>query len=75
MHCVKLIRLSIFYQFLPYLHSHPLKRLFSLYSELYEEDSLKIQGLWGGGVDWIDPAQDRVKCWALQNTVLNLGVP
>jgi hypothetical protein len=29
----------------------------------------------GGGMDWINLAQDRVKCRALQNTVMNLGVP
>jgi hypothetical protein len=28
-----------------------------------------------GGIDWIDLAQDRVQCRALNNTVMNLQVP
>jgi hypothetical protein len=27
------------------------------------------------GVDWTDLAQDREKCWALVNAVINLRVP
>jgi hypothetical protein len=29
----------------------------------------------GGGVDWIDMAQDRDRWWALVYTVMNLRVP
>jgi hypothetical protein len=29
----------------------------------------------GGGIDWIDPAQDRDRWRALVNTVMNLRVP
>ena len=27
------------------------------------------------GVEWIDLAQDRDKCWAVANTVMKLQVP
>jgi hypothetical protein len=30
---------------------------------------------WGGGIDWIDLAQDRDRWRALVNTVMNLWVP
>jgi hypothetical protein len=29
---------------------------------------------WGGGVEWIHLAQDRDRCWAVVNTVMNLRV-
>jgi hypothetical protein len=29
----------------------------------------------GGGMNWIDLAQDRDRWWALVNTVMNLQVP
>jgi hypothetical protein len=29
----------------------------------------------GGGVDWIELAQDRDRWWALVNTIMNLRVP
>jgi hypothetical protein len=29
----------------------------------------------GGGIDWIDQAQDRDRWWALVNAVMNLQVP
>jgi hypothetical protein len=29
----------------------------------------------GGGVDWIDLAQDRDRSWALVKAVMNLRVP
>jgi hypothetical protein len=42
------------------------------------EDIIKM-GLrevgWGGGIDWINLAQDRGRWWALVNTVMNLWFP
>jgi hypothetical protein len=29
----------------------------------------------GGGIDWIDSAQDSDRWWALVNAVMNLRVP
>ena len=29
---------------------------------------------WGGVTDWIDLNQNRDRCWALVNAVMNLGV-
>jgi hypothetical protein len=30
---------------------------------------------WDGGRDWIELAQDRDRCWALVNAVMNLRAP
>ena len=35
----------------------------------------ELTGEWSGGIDWIDLAQDRDRCRALVNTVMNLLVP
>jgi len=41
------------------------------------EDNIKMdhQEVGCGGMDWIDLAQDRDRCWALVNVVMNLRVP
>jgi hypothetical protein len=28
---------------------------------------------WDGGMDWIDLDQDRERCWAVLNAILNFG--
>jgi hypothetical protein len=41
------------------------------------EDNIKMnhQGMGCGDMDWINLAQDRVKCRALANAVMKLPVP
>jgi len=41
------------------------------------EDNIKmdLQEVRCGGMDWIKLAQDRDRCWALVNSVMNLWVP
>jgi len=41
------------------------------------EDNIKInlQEVGGGGMDWVDVAQDKDRWWALVNVVMNLRVP
>jgi hypothetical protein len=41
------------------------------------EDNIKrdLREIGFGDVDWIYWAQDRDRCWALVNTVMNLRVP
>jgi hypothetical protein len=41
------------------------------------EDNIKIDLQkvgWGGGIDWIDLAQNRDRWWAMVNAVMNLRV-
>jgi len=41
------------------------------------EDNIKVdhQEVGFGGMDWIEPAQDRNRCRPLVNAVMNLRVP
>ena len=34
----------------------------------------RIYKKWGGNMDWIDLAQDRDRCWALVNAIMNFWV-
>ena len=36
---------------------------------------MEIQEMWYGGIDWIEPAQERDRWRALVNAVMNLPVP
>ena len=36
---------------------------------------IDLQEVWGGGIDWIDLAQDRNRWQALVGAVMNLRVP
>jgi hypothetical protein len=54
---------------------------------LWERDYLQDPGVdvniilkrifrrWDGGMEWIDPAQNRGRWWSLINAVMNLWVP
>jgi len=46
-------------------------------SLLVWKDNIKMdfQEVGGGGMDWIELAQDRERWWALVNAVMNLRVP
>jgi hypothetical protein len=41
------------------------------------EDNIKIdlQKVGCGSIDWVEMAQDRDRCWALVNAVMNIRVP
>jgi len=41
----------------------------------WENNKMDLQEVGCGDMDWIDLAKDRVKWWALVNTVMNLRVP
>jgi hypothetical protein len=36
---------------------------------------MELQEVGCGGMDWIDLAKDRERCWALMNPVMNIQVP
>ena len=36
---------------------------------------MDLQEVGCGGMDWIELAQDKYRCWALVNAILNLWVP
>jgi hypothetical protein len=40
-----------------------------------DNNKMELREIGWGGADWIDVAQDRDRCRALVNTVMNLGVP
>jgi len=52
--------------------NRPLGRTRSRWENNIEMD---LQEVGCGGMDWIDLAQDRDRCWAFVNAVMSLRVP
>jgi hypothetical protein len=53
-------------------------RLYAISVRITAEDNIKMdlqEVGWGGGMDWIDVAQDRDRWRALVSAVMNLWVP
>jgi hypothetical protein len=42
---------------------------------MYVVGNIKMDQIGWGGIDWIDPTQDREQWRALVNTVMNFRVP
>jgi hypothetical protein len=56
-----------------FLEGRPLGRPRHKWEDNIKMDRKKVGG--GGGMDWIDLAQDRDRWWAVVNAVINLQFP